>query len=46
VPIVTVELDSAGIMPSAQNINTMWSDLIRWLRDQLSTQVSENETND
>ena len=46
VPIVTVELDSAGIMPSAQNINTMWSDLIRWLRDQLSTQVSESASSE
>ena len=34
-PIVTVELKSAGIMPSDQEINRMWSDLIRWLRNQL-----------
>ena len=46
VPIVTVELNSAGIMPSRQDINTIWSDLVRWLRDQLSTQVSESESSD
>ena len=46
VPIVTVELKSAGIMPSRQEIATIWSDLVRWLRGQLSTQVPENETSD
>ncbi len=41
VPIVTVELKSAGIMPSKKEIDTMWSDLILWLRDQLSHQTSD-----
>ena len=36
-PIVTVELKSAGIMPAEQEINRMWSDLVRWLRDQLAS---------
>jgi hypothetical protein len=30
-PIVTVELESAGIMPSNKEISQMWLDLIRWL---------------
>ena len=35
-PIVTVELMSAGIMPAEQEINQMWSDLVRWLRFKLA----------
>jgi hypothetical protein len=35
-PIVTVELQSAGSMPSTREIDRMWRDLVRWLRDQLS----------
>lgn len=31
IPVVTVELPSAGIMPSRQEISTMWIDLVRWL---------------
>lgn len=34
-PIVTVELKSAGIMPSPGEIDRMWTDLVRWLRNQL-----------
>lgn len=40
-PIVTVELKSAGIMPTDKEINRMWSDLVRWLRNQLSEQHGE-----
>lgn len=32
IPVVTVELPHAGIMPSSQEIDRIWSDLIRWLR--------------
>jgi hypothetical protein len=35
-PIVTVELKSAGIMPRKTEIDGMWRDLVRWLRGQLS----------
>jgi len=31
VPILTVELPFAGIMPSQGEIGTMWTDLVRWL---------------
>lgn len=41
VPIVTVELKSAGIMPPEKEIDTMWSDLVRWLQDQLSADISD-----
>jgi protein MpaA len=36
-PIVTVELKSAGIMPTDGEIDRMWTDLVRWLREQLET---------
>ncbi len=35
-PIVTVELKSAGILPVNKEIDNMWRDLVRWLRRQLS----------
>lgn len=35
-PIVTVELKSAGILPVNKEIDNMWRDLVRWLRGQLS----------
>ena len=31
-PVVTLELPSAGIMPSQDDQNRMWVDLVRWLR--------------
>lgn len=31
VPVVTVELTHAGIMPSRGEISRMWTDLVRWL---------------
>ena len=36
-PIVTVELKSAGIMPTDGEIDRMWKDLVRWLREQLES---------
>jgi protein MpaA len=31
IPVVTLELPSAGIMPSEEQIGLMWSDLVKWL---------------
>lgn len=31
VPVVTLELPHAGIMPSNQQISRLWTDLVRWL---------------
>ena len=31
VPVVTLELPHAGIMPTSQQIRHLWTDLIRWL---------------
>ena len=32
IPVVTLELPSAGIMPNRENIQDMWDDLETWLR--------------
>jgi hypothetical protein len=34
-PVVTMELPHAGIMPSNQHISAIWTDLIRWLRSKV-----------
>lgn len=45
IPVVTVELASAGIMPSKREISTMWTDLVRWLRKEIPTQqIAETDT--
>ena len=36
IPVVTVELPSAGIMPKPKEISRMWTDLVRWLRKEMS----------
>lgn len=35
IPVVTVELPSAGIMPTNTEISQMWIDLVRWLRNEV-----------
>lgn len=32
IPVVTIELPYAGIMPKKRDIDKMWTDLVRWLR--------------
>lgn len=31
IPVVTLELPSAGIMPQAEQVSLMWGDLVKWL---------------
>ncbi|MBF0357680.1 MAG: DUF2817 domain-containing protein [Magnetococcales bacterium] len=31
VPIITIELEHAGIMPSKQEVRSIWKDLVQWL---------------
>ena len=31
IPVVTVELPHAGIMPTPYQVSRMWTDLVRWL---------------
>jgi murein peptide amidase A len=33
IPVVTLELPSAGIMPSSDQIETMWIDMLAWLNN-------------
>ncbi|MFK5894483.1 MAG: M14 family zinc carboxypeptidase [Pseudomonadota bacterium] len=40
IPVITVELEYAGIMPSNHDINKIWVDLVAWLRKYLSEQRS------
>ena len=35
IPVVTLELPSAGIMPSSKEISRMWVDIVRWLRREI-----------
>ncbi len=35
IPVVTVELPSAGTMPNDKEISHMWVDLVRWLRNEV-----------
>lgn len=35
IPVVTIELPYAGIMPTQQNISGMWTDLVAWLIQEL-----------
>ncbi len=47
-PVVTLELPSAGIMPSPADQRRMWVDLVTWLRDnvpkQTTVRVAQAET--
>lgn len=38
IPVVTVELASAGIMPSDREVSRMWLDLVRWLKSEVPKQ--------
>jgi len=40
-PVVTLELPHAGIMPSQQQISSIWTDLVKWLRNKIDWKVSE-----
>lgn len=50
IPVVTIELSSAGIMPPSSEISSMWSDLIAWLQREVPKQrlarSQENEPED
>ncbi|MDQ6999119.1 MAG: M14 family murein peptide amidase A [Mariprofundus sp.] len=40
IPVITVELASAGSMPAAQDISKMWMDLVHWLRYNIPKDVT------
>ncbi|MBF0310057.1 MAG: succinylglutamate desuccinylase/aspartoacylase family protein [Magnetococcales bacterium] len=35
IPIITIELTHAGIMPPEQEVRKIWTDLVRWVRDNI-----------
>ena len=37
IPVVTIELPSAGTMPSPQETSRIWMDLVRWLKTNLKS---------
>ena len=38
IPVITIELPSAGIMPSAREIDRIWMDLVQWLKTNIKRQ--------
>lgn len=45
IPVITVELPYAGIMPSNAEIQRIWTDLVTWLRNNIpKTTVVESKT--
>lgn len=46
VPVLTVELPFAGIMPSKDEISTMWRDLVKWLIREVPKQKKKRLTDD
>ena len=37
IPVLTLELQNATAMPKADELNAIWTDMIRWLRSQLES---------
>ncbi len=42
IPVVTIELPYAGIMPTSQEINSIWRDMIRWLMQNITEEAYNN----
>jgi len=42
IPVMTIELKSAGIMPSKHQISAIWVDLISWLKKYLKNQKAKH----
>ena len=45
IPVVTIELPYAGIMPTSKEINDIWRDMVRWLSENI-TEEAYNESQD
>ncbi len=46
IPVVTVELPYAGIMPSQQEISRIWIDMVRWLKNNIPEDKSKPPVTD
>lgn len=43
IPVVTIELPYAGIMPTPKEISSIWRDMVKWLRNNI-TEEAYNES--
>lgn len=43
IPVVTVELPYAGIMPSEAEVSRIWTDLVRWLKKNIPRPATTNQ---
>jgi murein peptide amidase A len=39
IPVVTIELPYAGIMPTTKEINSIWRDMVRWLSENITEEA-------
>jgi len=39
IPVVTIELPYAGIMPTDKEINSIWRDMVKWLTENITEKV-------
>lgn len=39
IPVVTIELPYAGIMPTNKEINSIWRDMVKWLSDNITEEA-------
>ncbi len=39
IPVITMELPHAGIMPTREQISLLWTDLVRWLIDNINRSI-------
>lgn len=44
IPVVTIELPYAGIMPSPAEVSNIWTDLVRWLTGNIPAEPVAQET--
>jgi hypothetical protein len=43
IPVITIELPYAGIMPTKDEINSIWRDLVKWLRKNIIEEENSME---
>lgn len=46
IPVITVELPNAGVMPRISESERMWNDLVRWLRKNLPADAATHQARD
>lgn len=46
IPVITIELPSAGAMPSEREVGRIWGDLVRWLRRNVGSTAAQFDEGD